>query len=158
MPCFIIISANKCLKIFYSNKENVFSLNQEHSKQCLFKINFIFINKILAMENEIHEQYEYARRRLKQKKRLYYHFVFFVLISLFLFIANQFFDNRMDSNWCIWIITVWLFLFILHFIKIFITDRFMNKNWERDQINRLVALQQKKIAQLQLKIEDNNSK
>jgi len=110
------------------------------------------------MENEIHEQYEYARRRLKQKKRLYYHFVFFVLISLFLFIANQFFDNRMDSNWCIWIITVWLFLFILHFIKIFITDRFMNKNWERDQINRLVALQQKKIAQLQLKIEDNNSK
>ena len=34
----------------------------------------------------------------------------------------------------------------------------MNKNWERDQIDRLVALQQKKITQLQSKIEDNNSK
>ena len=36
----------------------------------------------------------------------------------------------------------------------------MNKNWERDQIDRLVALQQKKIEQLKLKIESdepNNS-
>ncbi len=110
------------------------------------------------METEIHEQYEYARRRLKQKKRLYYHFVMFTLTSLFLFIAAHFFDIGINYTWCIWIITIWLFLFILHFIKVFITDRFMNKNWERDQINRLVALQQKKITQLQLKIEEDNSK
>ena len=110
------------------------------------------------MEKELHEQYEYARRRLKQKKILYYHFVFFTLTSLFLFIVNRFFDIGIDSNWCIWIITLWLFVFILHFIKVFITDRFMNKNWERDQIDRLVALQQKKIAQLQSKIEENDSK
>jgi len=110
------------------------------------------------MENETHEQYEYARNRLRQKKRLYYHFVLFTLCSIFLFTAVYFFEIGLELNWCIWIITIWLFVFVLHFIKVFITDRFMNKYWERDQIDRLVALQQKKIAQLQSKIEDNNSK
>jgi hypothetical protein len=33
----------------------------------------------------------------------------------------------------------------------------MNKNWERDQIDRLVALQQKKIDQLQTKISGETS-
>ena len=110
------------------------------------------------MEKELHEQYEYARNRIKQKKRLYYHFVFFMLVSIFLVAAAYFFDNGLNIHWCIWGITLWLFFFVLHFIKVFITDRFMNKNWERDQIDRLVALQQKKIAQLQSKIEEDNSK
>ena len=110
------------------------------------------------MEREAHEQYEYARNRIKQKKRLYYHFVLFTLSSIFLFTAVYFFEIGIELNWCIWVITLWLFVFVLHFIKVFITDRFMNKYWERDEIDRLVALQQKKIAQLQSKIEENNSK
>lgn len=108
------------------------------------------------MDLEQHEQYEYARRRIKQKKRLYYHFVLFTLTSLFLFIAYRFFDIGITNNWSIWAITLWTFLFVLHFIKVFITDRFMNKNWERDQIDRLVALQQKKISQLERKIENDS--
>nr|WP_315251759.1 2TM domain-containing protein [uncultured Flavobacterium sp.] len=110
------------------------------------------------MEKEIHEQYEYARNRIKQKKRLYYHFVLFTLCSIFLFTAVYFFETGIEINLFIWFITIWLFVFVLHFIKVFITNRFMNKYWERDQIDRLVALQQKKIAQLQSKIEDINSK
>ena len=90
------------------------------------------------MEKEQHEQYEYARKRLKQKKRLYFHFVLFILGSIFLFIANHFAIFGITTNWCIWVITFWAFFFILHFIKVFITDRFMNKNWERDQIDKLV--------------------
>ena len=31
----------------------------------------------------------------------------------------------------------------------------MNKSWERDQIDRLVALQKKKIDQLQAKIDND---
>jgi hypothetical protein len=31
----------------------------------------------------------------------------------------------------------------------------MNKNWEREQINRLVAKQQIKIDQLQTKVEEH---
>lgn len=118
------------------------------------------------MEKEVHEQYEYARRRLRQKKILYFHFVLFLLGSLFLFIANRFFGfgtstsaTDTNQNWCIWAITIWFFIFILHFIKVYITDRFMNKNWEREQIDRLVALQQKRISQLESKInEDTENK
>jgi sensor histidine kinase YesM len=110
------------------------------------------------MEREFHEQYEYARNRIKQKKRLYYHFVFFSLSSIFLIVAAYFLNIGFNINWCVWGITLWLFFFILHFIKVFITDRFMNKNWERDQIDRLIALQQKKIEQLKTKIEETNSK
>jgi hypothetical protein len=34
----------------------------------------------------------------------------------------------------------------------------MNKNWERDQIDRLVIKQQRKIEQLQNQIEEDSSK
>ena len=89
--------------------------------------------------------------------------VFFLVLymsknsSLFLFIANRFFGFSIgtEQNWCVWIITGWLFIFILHFIKIYITDRFMNKKWEREQIDRLVALQQKRISQLESSINEN---
>ena len=112
------------------------------------------------MEKELHEQYEYARRRIKQKKRLYFHFVVFVLGSLVLFLGHNFLNSPLLSEWYLWIITIWLFLFILHFIKVFITDRFMNKDWEREQIDRLVTLQKRKVEELQLKVESeepNNS-
>ena len=110
------------------------------------------------MDKEQHELYEYARRRIKQKKRLYFHFVLLILGSLFLFLSTQIFNIGPDSSWNIWIITIWIFIFILHFIKVFITDRFMNKNWEREQIDRLVTLQQNKIKQLQSQITDENPK
>ena len=110
------------------------------------------------MEKQLHEQYEYARRRIKQKKRLYFHFVLFVLGSLLLFLGHNFLESALVTQWYLWIITAWLFLFILHFIKIFITDRFMNKDWEREQIDRLVLLQQKKIEQLQSKIANDELK
>jgi ABC-type multidrug transport system fused ATPase/permease subunit len=109
------------------------------------------------MEKEQHEQYEYARKRLKQKKGLYFHFVLLILGSIFLCVANHFLIFGFTSNWSIWVIAFWIFLFVFHFIKVFITDRFMNKNWEREQIDRLVTQQQRKIDQLQTQIEDDSS-
>jgi biopolymer transport protein ExbB/TolQ len=110
------------------------------------------------MQKEQYELYEYARNRLKQKKGLYFHFVLFTLGSIFLFIANHFEAFGVKSSWCIWAIAIWGFLFILQFIKVYITDRFMNKNWEREQIDKLVAKQQTKIDQLSTKIDDDFSK
>jgi c-di-AMP phosphodiesterase-like protein len=110
------------------------------------------------MEKEQHEQYEYARKRLKQKKGLYFHFVLLILGGIFLFIANHFAIFGITANWAIWVIALWAFLFVLHFIKVFITDRFMNKNWEREQIDRLVAQQQRKLEQLQTQIEEDSTK
>ena len=109
------------------------------------------------MEKDQHELYEYARKRIKQKKVLYFHFVLFILGSIFMFIANHFGAFGYTSNWSIWVITAWLFIFIMHFVKVFITDRFMNKEWERGQIERLITLQEKKIAQLQTKAEEDTS-
>jgi hypothetical protein len=119
---------------------------------------YLYNLKLKKMEKQLHEQYEYARRRIKQKKRLYFHFVAFILGSLLLFISHNILDSAFVTQWYLWIITAWLFLFILHFIKIFITDRFMNKDWEREQIDRLVILQQRKIEQLQSKIANDENK
>lgn len=106
------------------------------------------------METNQHEIYEYARRRLKQKKRLYFHFVFLLIGSIFLFVFNKVLNIGEPTNWYIWAITAWLFIFILHFIKVFITDSFMNKNWEREQVNRLMTMQEKKLEQLKNEVEN----
>jgi p-aminobenzoyl-glutamate transporter AbgT len=104
------------------------------------------------MEKDLHEKYEYARKRIKQKKRLYFHFILFLIGSLFLMLIDKIYDVNLFNNWYVWAATLWFFLFILHFIKVYITDRFMNKTWEREQIDRLVSLQEKKIKQLEQKV------
>ena len=101
------------------------------------------------MDTTQHELYEYARLRLKQKKRLYFHFVLFVLGSIFCLIANKILGVIPETNWYLWAITIWAFIFVLHFIRVFITDSFMNKKWEREQIDKLIAKQERKIEQLQ---------
>ncbi len=100
------------------------------------------------MDKEQHELYENARKRLRQKKILYYHFVLLVIGTLFLFVSNVLVEYGAPRHWYIWVCTVWVFLFILHFIKVFITDRFMNKDWEREQIDRLIQKQKNKIEEL----------
>ena len=109
------------------------------------------------MKTEQHELYEYARKRIKQKRIVYFHFVLLFLASLFLFVATKAFNFNENVNWHIWLITAWLFIFILHFVKVFITDRFMNKKWEREQIDRLVALQEKKISELNSQIDEDST-
>ncbi|GEC71046.1 2TM domain-containing protein [Flavobacterium flevense] len=108
------------------------------------------------MKTDQYELYEYARKRIKQKKRVYFHFVLLFLVGLFLFVSTKVFHFNENANWHIWLITAWLFIFILHFIKVFITDRFMNKNWEREQIDRLVAMQEQKIAELNNQLNEEH--
>lgn len=107
------------------------------------------------MESLQHEQYEYARRRIRQKKHLFIHFLIFLVGCLFLFIINKLLNVGEPHNWYLWAITGWAFLLILHFIKVFITDRFMGKNWEREQIDRLVSMQQKRIKKLESDADQN---
>jgi phosphotransferase system glucose/maltose/N-acetylglucosamine-specific IIC component len=106
------------------------------------------------MDKEQQELYENARRRLRQKKMLYFHFVLLIIGSLFLFIANVYLEYGAPNHWYVWAVTGWIFLFVLHFIKVFITDRFMNKNWEREQIEKLVEKQQNRIDSLKSKVSN----
>lgn len=125
----------------------------------IFEINFIFkCAKELKMEKQVHELYEYARRRIRQKKVLYFHFVFFIIGSLFMFVANDLLEYGLPTQWYKWGITIWLFLFIFHFIKVYITDRFMNKEWEREQIDRLIEKQKNRLRQLETKTEADSEK
>lgn len=105
------------------------------------------------MKNQ-HEQYENARKRVKQKKRLYFHFVFFVLGSIIFTVLNKALHICEDfiANWYIIAITIWTFLFLLHIVNVFITNRFFGKEWERIQTEKILAKHDKKVAILEKKV------
>ena len=105
------------------------------------------------MDNLQHEQYEYARNRIRQKKNVFRHFLLLVAGSILLYVVNKILKVDKADDWYAWAITLWAFIFLLHFMKVFITASFMNKNWERHQIDRLVSMQQKKMQKLQAELD-----
>lgn len=102
---------------------------------------------------EQHDLLEHAQERIAQKKRLYTHFVIFLIGSVFLILINKILKYGESYDWFIWAITVWAFLFIIHAFNVFVTSKFMGKDWERKQREKLVAKQKQKIAELQKEIE-----
>ena len=105
---------------------------------------------------EQREQYDYARVRIKQKKRLMQHFIVFLAGSILLIIINPVLGIGKDffiKDWFIWAILLWAFLFIVHLLNVFFMNRFMGKEWENRQLEKLKIKQEIKIAKLQQKIE-----
>ena len=101
--------------------------------------------------------YEYARKRVKQKKRVYLHFILFFVCSIFFYIVNKMLDVDPQDDRYLWVITAWAFIFVLHFIKIFVIESFINKTWEREQIEKLIARQERRIDQLEKKLDKENA-
>lgn len=108
---------------------------------------------ISTIDKEQLELIENAQKRVKQKKRLYIHFVIFLIGSVFFILANTVLGIG-DSikiagiDWFVYAIVAWLFLFVYHFINVFITHKFMGKAWEKQQLDKLVDQQQKRIEKL----------
>lgn len=102
---------------------------------------------------EQHDLLESAHARIKQKKRLYEHFVIFLIGSVFLVLINKILKFGVEYDWFIWAITFWAFLFVIHLVNVFVTQNFMGKDWERQQREKLVLKQKEKIAELQKEIE-----
>ena len=99
---------------------------------------------------------KYAEKRIKQKKRVYVHFVVFLIGAVFLILANTVLGIGKDFTiagqpWFVLAIILWLTLFIYHFVTIFITHSFMGKDWEDQQRDALVAKQQQRIEKLKAK-------
>ncbi|RYG14734.1 MAG: 2TM domain-containing protein [Chitinophagaceae bacterium] len=94
--------------------------------------------------------------RIKEKKFLYYHFILFIVGSLFMYVANELLEYGLPNLWYKWAIVVWFFILILHFIRIYIVKKFMSKAWEQQQIEHLIQKQEKKINQLESKINSEN--
>ncbi|ETN95050.1 2TM domain-containing protein [Zhouia amylolytica] len=113
----------------------------------------LFKKKKTSFDVEQHELVENAQKRIRQKKRLYYHFIVFLVGSLFAIIINKFLNIRPEKNWFVWVIVAWSFLLVIHFINVFFTSKFMGKDWERTQREKLVKKQKEKIAQLEQEVK-----
>lgn len=99
---------------------------------------------------EQHEVYEKARKRVQQKKRLYYHFVIFLIGSVFLIVLNTFLKvGEQFGEWFKYAVALWFFVWLIHFVNVFITDRFFGKDWELSQTEKLIAKHQKKLDKLE---------
>ncbi|WP_405413124.1 2TM domain-containing protein [Maribacter sp. Asnod1-A12] len=107
------------------------------------------------LDLEQHELLENAQKRIKQKKRLYTHFIVFLVGSVFLVLINKILKYGQEYNWFVWAITFWGFLFVLHIINVFITNKFMGNDWERSQREKLVEKQKKRIAQMEKEITED---
>jgi len=104
-----------------------------------------------------------AERRIKQKKRLYIHFVIFLIGAVLLIVANTVLGIGKDIKffgleWFVYAVILWLIIFIYHFISVFITNKFMGKDWEDQQREALVAKQQARIEKLRQEFIEKETK
>ncbi len=105
-------------------------------------------------EAEQREQYEYARKRIQQKKGLLSHFIYFVAGSIILLIINLVLGigkgfTFLQYDWHVWV----TFLLLTNLFNVFVKNRFMGKEWEHRQLEKLKNLQEEKIAKLEKKVE-----
>jgi hypothetical protein len=113
------------------------------------------------LETDQRELYETARRRTVQKRRLFQHFVIFLVGAVLLIILNVVIGYRQDIkplgyDWFVLAILIWTFFFLVHLINVFVTDSFMGKKWEQRQLEKLVRKQKDRIAELQKKVDLNH--
>ncbi len=109
-------------------------------------------------EAEQREQYEYARRRIQQKKGLLSHFIYFIagsiilaVINLALGIGKEF--TFIGYHWFVWAIVIWAFILLTNVFNVFVKNRFMGKEWEDRQLEKLKKQQEAKIASLEARAE-----
>jgi dihydrofolate reductase len=101
-----------------------------------------------------HEQYENARKRTKQKKRLYFHFILFCVGAVFIAVINKVlgYGEAIFPNWYLLAILIWGFFLALHVVNVYITNRFFNKDWERLQTDKILKKHDNKVAKLEKKV------
>lgn len=110
------------------------------------------------LDAEQRELYENARKRTLQKKRLFQHFIFFLVASILAIVLNVVIGFKeelliLGYNWFVWVILILGFIFLVHFFNVFLVNTFMGKEWQAKQIEKLVAKQNEKIAKLQQQVE-----
>ncbi|TYC08474.1 dihydrofolate reductase [Bizionia gelidisalsuginis] len=104
------------------------------------------------------ELIENAQRRVKQKKRLYIHFVVFLIGAVFLVLANTVLGigdavRFFNIDWFVFAIFIWLFFFLYHAFNVFVTHKFMGDAWEKALLDKLVGEQKLRIEKLKHQVE-----
>ena len=91
------------------------------------------------IDQEQLELIENAQRRIKQKKALGNHVILFLIGSIFLIIAYLVLGIGKDFtvagiDWFALVIIGWSFILAYHAIKVYVLNRFMGKEWEKQQL------------------------
>ncbi|MBE7641024.1 hypothetical protein GUB10_11830 [Salegentibacter sp. BLCTC] len=112
------------------------------------------------LDAEQRELYENARKRTLQKKRLFQHFIIFLIGAVFLIVLNVVIGYKenfmpLGYNWFVWAILIWSFLLLAHVFNVFITNKFLGKEWQDKQMSKLVQKQKEKIAKMQKQVEQD---
>ncbi|RDK83854.1 2TM domain-containing protein [Marinirhabdus gelatinilytica] len=108
-------------------------------------------NKKERLDAEQREQYEYARKRIKQKKGLMTHFIIFLVGAILLLVIDLVLKKGHETlmkDWSVWVVLAWVFLLLIHVFNVFVTNKFMGKEWEDKQLEKLKKQQETRIAQL----------
>lgn len=101
---------------------------------------------------------EHAHKRISQKKRLFQHFILFVIGSVFLLVLNLLIGygksfTLFGSPWSYIAICVWAFVFMIHCCDVWLFSKFIGKDWKDAQLEKLVSKQKKEIALLQKDVD-----
>ena len=107
----------------------------------------------ITIDKDQLELIEHAQKRIRQKKRLYTHFVLFLIGAVLLVICNTVLGigkeyTLFGKAWFLYAILLWTFFFMYHVFNVFITHKFMGKAWEKRQLEKLVGKQQERIEKL----------
>ena len=105
---------------------------------------------------------DYARARIRQKKRLYFHFVAFLFTSLLMVILNigLGYGAQIQPFGFPWVLSaalLWAVFLLLHLFQVYVTRRFMNPAWEKEQVKTLVGLQEARIEKIKRKLDKEAS-
>ena len=118
----------------------------------------MFSDKISHIDDNTIELLENAQNRVRQKRNVYRHFIFFLFISgfiLFVDLALSVGENLIffDYSWSIWIVLIWSFILLYHLFDVFVSKRIISKKWVSAQKSHLIKVQQEKIKSLKKDIE-----
>ena len=110
------------------------------------------------IDPEQRKLFEKAQSRARQKRNLYTHFILFLIGSVIFILLFAAFDVGINLHpfaidWFVWLIGIWAILLLIHAYNVFVTNKFLGKDWEDRQIERLVEKQQERIAELKEKVE-----
>ena len=118
----------------------------------------MFSDKTSHIDDNTIELLENAQNRVRQKRNVYRHFIFFLFISgfiLFVDLALSVGENLIffDYSWSIWIVLIWSFILLYHLFDVFVSKRIISKKWVSAQKSHLIKVQQEKIKSLKKDIE-----
>ncbi len=104
------------------------------------------------------ELFKNANRRLRQKKRLVRHLVFFVAVVVMLMFINLVLNYGSDFTplgmpWFVSVGIIWSVFLIAHAINVLFVEKLMGRAWEEKYMAKLVEKQLAKLKKLQQKVD-----